>query len=200
MGCRPRLLFLFWQGGTSNIPQNCRSIDPLPKLYCQNFPINILTHYKFLGLTFDHKLTWMLHIKNLKAKCINTINVLKYLSHPRLGCNRKLLLQLYKSLIHSQLDYGAPIYHQAFKNTIKLLDTIQASSLRLSLGAFRTSPDLSLCAEAAEPPLLYRALILTANFLASAAQITELPIHISFYSLSSKSVLPLPQNSSSLSS
>ena len=176
--------FCFSSGKTGLVifRKHRRSIDLLPKLYCQNFPINILTHYKFLGLTFDHKLTWMLHIKNLKTKCINTINVLKYLSHPRLGCNRKLLLQLYKSLIRSQLDYGAPIYHQARKNTIKLLDTIQASSLRLSLGAFRTSPHLSLCAEAAEPPLLYRALTLTANFLASAAQITELPIYPSIHS------------------
>ena len=168
-----------------------RSISPLPTLYCQGFLINILTHYKFLGLIFDQKLTWILHIKFLKAKCINTINVLKYLSHPRLGCNRRLLLQLYRSLVRSQLDYGAPVYYQARKSTIKLLDTIQATSLRLSLGAFRTSPHLSLCAEAAEPPLLFRTLTLTANFLASSAQIPELPIYDSIHSTQNPLLLSL---------
>ena len=34
--------------------------------------------------------------------------------------------------IISQLDHGAPVYYQAGKSTIELLDTIQAFSLRLS--------------------------------------------------------------------
>lgn len=75
----------------------------------------------------------------------------------------------------SQLDYGAPIYSQASKSPLQLLNTIQSSSLRIALGAFRTSPTLSLCAEAAEPPLEFRFLILTANFLASLAQYPDLP-------------------------
>ena len=46
----------------------------------------------------------------------------------------------------------------------------------MALGAFRTRPTLSLCAEASEPPLYYRYLILTANLLASSAQSPDLPI------------------------
>ena len=72
-----------------------------------------------------------------------------------------------------------------------VLDTIQASSLRLSLGEFRISPHLSLCAEAAEPPLLYRAPTLTPNFLASSAQITELPIYPSIHSAQNPLLLSL---------
>ncbi|MEW6552626.1 MAG: ribonuclease H family protein [Campylobacterota bacterium] len=117
------------------------------------------------------------HIKLLRAKCLNSINILKYLAHPRTGCNRKLLLQLYKSLIRSQLDNGAPIYSQSSKSSLKLSDTIQSSALRLALGALRSSPILSLCAEAGEPPLKYRFLTLTANFLASTAQFPQLPIY-----------------------
>jgi len=47
------------------------------------------------------------------------------------------------------------------------------------LGAFRTNPNISLCAESAEPPLHFRSLTLTANFLASVAQFPDLPIHTS---------------------
>ena len=96
--------------------------------------------------------------------------MLKYLSHIRLGCNHKFLLPLYKSLVRSQLDYGAQVCYQVRKSTIKLLDAIQAASLRLSQGAFCTNPHLSLYAETVEPPFLFRALTLAANFLASSAQ------------------------------
>ena len=84
---------------------------------------------------------------------------------------------MYKSLIRSRLDYRAPIYNLANKSSLLLLDTIQTSSLRLALGAFRTSPKLSLCAEAAEPPLSYRRLILTSNFLSTVSQFPQLPIY-----------------------
>jgi len=77
----------------------------------------------------------------------------------------------------AQLDYGSPIYSQTCKSALSLLKIIQTSSLRLSLVAFRTSPHLSLCAEAAEPSLTYRTLILASNFLASTAQFPELPIY-----------------------
>ena len=56
---------------------------------------------------------------------------------------------------------------------------VQSSALRMVLGAFRTSPNISLCAESAEPPLHFRSLTLTANFLASVAQFPDLPIHTS---------------------
>ena len=48
----------------------------------------------------------------------------------------------------------------------------------------KTLPSLSCkSAESAEPPLHFRSLTLTANFLASAAQISDLPIHTSTQSL-----------------
>jgi len=105
---------------------------------------------------FDQKLTWAKHIKILKAKYMRSINRLKIISHPSKGCNRKLFLQLYRSLIRSRLDYGALIYNLASKSVLSLLDTIRTSSLSLALGVYRTSPRLSLCAEAAEPPFFYR--------------------------------------------
>lgn len=152
-------------------------IPTLQPLFLQNFEIPSQNSAKLLGMHLDQKLTWITHIKILKAKCTQALNIFKYISHPSKGCNRKLLIQLYKSLIRSRLDYGAPIYNLASKPILSLLDTIQTSSLRLALGAFRTSPKLSLCAEAAEPPLPHRRLILTSNFLSTVSQYPDLPIH-----------------------
>jgi len=111
--------------------KSSRSI-PFPTLYLQNFKINRQSSTKFLGLTFDSKFSWTPHIKILKAKCLNALNILKYLSHPHTGCSRKLL-QPYNSLIRSQLDYGAPIYSHTNKSSLKLLDSVQSSGLRLPI-------------------------------------------------------------------
>jgi len=39
--------------------------------------------------------SWTPHIKSLKTKCINSINTLKYLSHPHTSCNHEFFPQLY---------------------------------------------------------------------------------------------------------
>jgi len=112
---------------------------------------------KFHSVTQPNSLPCTL-IKNLPGPITSkflrrkTINILKIISHPSKGCSWKLLLQLYRSLIRSRLHYGAPIYNLASKSVFSLLDTTQTSSLRLALGAYRTSPRLSLCAEATESP------------------------------------------------
>ena len=106
----------------------------------------------------------------LKARCIRSLNVLKFLSHPNTGCNRNRLLQLYKVLILPKLDYGAILYSLANKSILNILNPIQSAALRLVTGAFRTSPVLSLCAEAALPPLHFPHHILSSNFTLSVAQ------------------------------
>ena len=155
-----------------------RPPSPPPLLHLQNFPITLQMSTKFLGLTFHSNSSWTPHIKILKAKCLNSLNIIKYLSHPRTGCNRRLLLQLYNSLIRSQLDYGAPIYRNTNKTALQMLDSVQSAALRLALGALRTSPTLSLCAEAGVPPLQSRFLSPTVNFLASTAQFSQIPIFL----------------------
>jgi len=49
----------------------------------------------------------------IRAKCLRALNVLKYLSHPFTGCNRKVLVPIHQSLIRFILDYATPIYGMA---------------------------------------------------------------------------------------
>ena len=138
--------------------QHHRKILQIPPLTLNNCPIPSVRTVKFLGLTFDSRLSWLPRIKNTKVKCIRALNILKYLSNSCTGCNRLILLQLYKALIRPILDYGSPIYGLAPPSYLKLLDTIQfqSSSIRIATGAFSTSSAPSLCAEAGVPPLSYR--------------------------------------------
>ena len=57
------------------------------------------------------------------------------------------------SLVRSKLDYSCIVYGSASKTALAQLDPVHNQGLRLSLGAFRSSPVESLYVEAHEPPL-----------------------------------------------
>ena len=82
--------------------------DPVLHLY--GSPIPAVEESKFLGILFDRKLSFIPHIKYLKAKCLKALNLLKVLSHTSWGADRTTLLKLYRSLVRSKLDYGCIIY------------------------------------------------------------------------------------------
>ena len=117
--------------------------DPVLHLY--GSPIPVVEESKFLGILFDRKLSFIPHIKYLKAKCLKALNLLKVLSHTSWGADRTTLLKLYLSLVRSKLDYGCIIYGSARKSYLQMLDPVHNQGLRLALGAFRTSPVASLC-------------------------------------------------------
>lgn len=81
-------------------------------------------------MIFDNVLQWTQH--------------LKILSH--LGADTESLLNIYKSLILSRINYGSIIYNTANENLLKILDPLHNEGIRISIGAFRTSPiDSILC-------------------------------------------------------
>ena len=133
-----------------------RKIHDDPELYLYGSLIPVVDDFKFIGLIFDRKLSFIPHIKYLKAKCLKALNLLKVLSHTNWGADRTVLLQLYRSLIRSKLDYGSIVYGSARKSYLMMLDTVHHQGLRLALGAFRTSPVESLYVEAEEPSLYLR--------------------------------------------
>jgi hypothetical protein len=132
---------------------NKRGLHPDPELKFYNSPIKIVSETKFLGLLFDSKLTFLPHIKMLKNKSLKALNIFKFVSSTDWGADSTVLLNLYRSLIRSKLDYGCIVNGSDCPSYIKSLDTVHYQGLRLSLGAFRTSPVESLYVEANEPSL-----------------------------------------------
>ena len=124
-----------------------------PKLTLNNPEIPITDEHKFLGIIFDSKLSFIPHIKKLRIKCNQAMQLLRATDW---GADRKTLIKLYRSLIRSKLDYGCFIYGAARKSYLQRLETIHHQGLRLTLGAFNTSPKESLYIEANEPPLYLR--------------------------------------------
>ena len=124
-----------------------------PELTLDGVQIEVVPEFKFLGLLFDCKLTFIPHINYLSNKCQKALNLLRVVSSMDWGADRKVLLRLYRSLVRSKLDYGCVVYGSARQSYLRKLDSIHNQGLRLALGAFRTSPVNSLYVEANEPSL-----------------------------------------------
>ena len=133
-----------------------RRIEPIPTLTMKGIIIPYEDQVKFLGMTFDKRLTWGPHIDNLKVKVKKSLNILKVVSSFDWGADRKTLIRLYDSLCRSKLDYGCQIYSSACKSKLKELDVVHNLGLRICTGAFRTSPVESIYVDAGELPLHLR--------------------------------------------
>jgi len=119
-------------------------------------PIPVVEKTKFLGLIFYRKLSFIPHLYYLKEKCLKAINLLRVVAHTSWGANQQTLLHLCKFLIGSKLDYGCTVYGSVGPSYLKILEPIYNHALRLSLGASRTSPAVSLCVQATESLIALR--------------------------------------------
>lgn len=129
-----------------------------PLLILNGSPLPQVDSIKLLGMTFDQRLTWTQHIKNVKGSCLHTMNILRTLSHHQWGCDEDVLLKIYRSLIRPKLDYGCILYSTSSKTNLKILNTVPNTAIRIALGAFRSTPSESLHVEAREFPLNNRRL------------------------------------------
>ena len=128
----------------------------LPSLKLQNFLIPVKSNVKFLGLFWDSQLNWQYHITQLKASCNKSMNLLRTMSSYSMGADQHVLLHAYRLIIRPKLDYGSTIYGAASEAALRSLDAIHNEALRISCGAFKSSPLESLYILCNEPSLCDR--------------------------------------------
>ena len=154
-----------------------------PPLTIDRVPIEYVKEHKFLGLIWDSRLNFTSHIKYLRSKCLKALNIIKVLSHSKWGSDSKTLLKLFRSLVRSKLDYGCIVYGSASKTELEKLNIIHRSGIRLSLGAFKSSPKEALYAEANEPPLEIRRKELAMRYALKIKSNPENPTYESLFHL-----------------
>ena len=101
-----------------------RGILPDPEIFINRRQISVVDTCRFLGITFDKKLTFIPHILNLKEKCEKTLNILKFLSNTTWGADRLSMLKIYKYLICSKLDYACQVYGSTCNTYLNKLDAV----------------------------------------------------------------------------
>ena len=150
---------------------------PDPQIVIEGEPITVAQEAKFLGVIFDRKLSFLSHLKYVKARCLKALDVLRVVGHTTWGADKTTLLRLYRALIRSILDYGCVVWGSARGSYLKILDPIHHQGLRICLGAFRTSPVQSLYVEAGEPSLKTRRIQLSLNYVLRLRSYPENPAY-----------------------
>lgn len=92
------------------------------KLYGNEIPHT--NTIKFLGITFDKSLSFKDHFQNIKQKCVDRINIIKIISYKTWKLKKKTLLNVYKSLIRSIIDYSSfiiPLINTQMYNSIQAI-------------------------------------------------------------------------------
>ena len=83
---------------------------------------------KYLGVLIDKNLSWKHHIDAIATKISKHVGLIAKLRH---YVPRKILLNLYKSLIEPYLTYGLPAWGQASKTYLNKILILQKRALRL---------------------------------------------------------------------
>jgi len=135
-----------------------------PNLSLKNSHIENVNTFKFLGIYFDSKLKWSPHVDYLCSKTIKNVNIIRMLSNSTYGADRESLIKIHESVTTSVLNYGSLIMTNLTKRDEQKLNTIHIKSLKYAIGAFVTSPNLSVEAEAGVLPLRYRRKMQLAKF------------------------------------
>ena len=66
-----------------------------PALILTGIEIPISHQHKFLGINLYSKLSFIPHVKQLKIKCNQTIQILRAIAHTDWGANKKTLIKLF---------------------------------------------------------------------------------------------------------
>ncbi|GFT80523.1 putative RNA-directed DNA polymerase from transposon X-element [Trichonephila clavipes] len=86
-----------------------RNLHPDPSIHKGNIQIPVVSEVRFLGVIFDSKLTFLLHVLYLRKMCERSLNILEVLSNTLWGADRVSLLRVHQALILSRLDYGCVV-------------------------------------------------------------------------------------------
>jgi len=90
-----------------------------PVIKISGHEIECVQTAKLLGLTFQHNLKWSEHISMSVKKASRLFYVILRLK--KCGCNRKVLLQFYKSLVRPHLAYASAATSNMTQQNIKTL-------------------------------------------------------------------------------
>ncbi|MCP3851211.1 MAG: reverse transcriptase-like protein, partial [Gammaproteobacteria bacterium] len=111
---------------------------------------------KWLGVTFDKKLTFIPHLEEAEKKGLEALNILKSISGKEWGINTKSRLLLLKNFLLPKICYGEEVFHTGAITGLKKLDRIQNSALRIITSMPRSTPIKALQVMTDVPPLEIR--------------------------------------------
>ncbi|GBO06211.1 Retrovirus-related Pol polyprotein from type-1 retrotransposable element R1, partial [Araneus ventricosus] len=116
-----------------------------PTIKWGNQSISRKNHLKYLGVTIDHKLSWLPHVIEQAKRAMDQYRQLCRIGGKTWGINKNIRRLLYKKVIEITLCHGAAAWgHNMTSRLQKKLDSIQRLFLLYITGAYRTTPTAAL--------------------------------------------------------
>ena len=104
------------------------------------YSVNAAGHVHYLGLHFDHKLSWDKHISVVTARTKSTLKALQLLGNSVRGLDQGNWRLAYNAICIPVLTYGSPIWFQNQQKHIKTLQAVQNTAVVVITGAFCSTP------------------------------------------------------------
>ena len=148
------------------------------QLTIKGTPIKIDKQFKFLGVTFDRRLTWNAHITAAIDKAKKASNLMRNVSGQKWGASKASLLSIYRALIRSKFEFGCEAYYTASDSVLGKLDAVQRRALMKCCGAFCTTPSCALQQDCGEMPLALRRKSAALRFLTKVSANDDNPARL----------------------
>ena len=110
------------------ISYQTNQIDDKRSIYLDGCKLARVTEAKFLGITLDSNLTWILHINAISKKCSKNLGVLNKVKH---FLPETAMYQLYCTHILPYLNYGILLWGSAYKKHVDKILKIQKRAIRI---------------------------------------------------------------------
>jgi hypothetical protein len=101
--------------------------------------ITFVNEVKYLGVTFDRRITWRTHIDLIVTKTLRTfVQIYSLKKSEKLSIKTKMTL--YKALIRSKMTYACPVWEAAAVTHLMKHQQLQNKVLRVTGGLPRRTP------------------------------------------------------------
>ena len=90
-------------------------------------------HIKFVGITFDNRMTFTKHFEEILERCNNKFHHLRILVNKKWGPSPATILQIYKQCVRPIFEYGIVSTITVSESVINKIQRVQNSLIRLAL-------------------------------------------------------------------
>jgi ribonuclease HI len=136
------------------------TLTPIPpdlNLHLQGEEIPIQKKAKYLGITFDHRLSWKAQVDQISAVARRRLGALQRITGRNFGPDRSTLRGIYIGYVRAAMEYGADVWGPGLSESqSKQMERIQNYGLRVISGAPRSTATAALRADCRLPPLFLR--------------------------------------------
>jgi len=161
-----------------------RVLPTLVPLNILGNPVPRVNAVKFLGISLDVGLSGKTHFRHLIKKGSILLDILTSLAGTWWGSHPHLLLNLYRSIFRSSIEYGCQIFNfHKNKSLFIKIQRLQFRAIRIAMGYRLSTPINVMLFESREVPLKLRFNLLIRKFLIKCFSRDFNPVTESLYSL-----------------